>query len=211
MGGWGTDYDLTQSATDPNVWSGTVALQATKAFKFRADHAWTTAWGAGIDSNTGLMVGYLASGGYSGWATSNNGPNIVAPVTANYFVYINTATGQFFYGNVDSNGSANAPYNQISLIGDVTSPNHNWSDDFLLVQNPANPFEWSGKTSLTTGNAATPDGIGKFRANLGWNTALGGSNFPNGVGTTSGGNISIKAGSPQMTFNSATGEYTFTY
>jgi len=200
-GGWGVDSLLTQSATDPNVWSGNVTLSAGgHQFKFRANQAWTVSWGSATLSPTG----------YSGWATSNNGANITVPVAGKYFCYINVATGEFFFGNLDNNPGASAPYGQIGLVGDVVG---SWSNDKFMVQNPQNPFEWSLKICDNTGAPVQlPAAAGKIRANAAWTTSWGGSTFPNGVGTTKNDpNISVLAGTPQIIFNSATGEYSFVY
>jgi hypothetical protein len=186
-GGWSTDTQLTQSATDNQVWTGTVAMTAGGSMKFRANNAWTTNWGLGYVSPTGL----------SGWG-SQNGANVPVTTSGTYFVYINAATGEFFLGNT----SNSTPYTQIGIIGDGTPGA--WSTDTYLIQDPANPYKWSAKVTLTAAFA-------KFRANSAWTVNWGNTTFPNGVGTAGGPNIPVNAGTPQITFNSATGEYTFTY
>ncbi len=191
-GGWSNDTQLTQSLTNNQVWTGTVSLTAGGALKFRANSAWTTSWGLGTATPTGL----------SGWGTSNNGGNIPITTTGSYFIYFNAATGEFIIGNLGNNSGAGTPYNQIGIIGDGTPGG--WNTDTFLIQNPANPFKWSGKVTLTAASA-------KFRANAAWTVNWGNSTFPNGVGTVNGSNIPVTAGDPQITFNSATGEYSFTY
>ncbi len=110
-------------------------------------------------------------------------------------------SGEFFFGNTSNNAGASLPYNQIGLIGDFNG----WSTDVFLIQNPNNTFKWSAKVNLATSGGA------KFRANGAWTTSWGGSAFPNGAGTTNNDpNITIPLGTYQITFNSATGEYTFT-
>jgi hypothetical protein len=190
-GGWSADTELTQSLSDPNVWTGTVALTGGNHFKFRANDDWGTNWGTGFSSPTGL----------SGWGVLN-GNNISVANSSSYFVYINTATGEFFYGDATNNPSAGVPYAKIGVIGDGTPGG--WGADTFLIQNPSNPYEYSGKVTLTAAS-------GKFRANADWGTNWGSTSFPNGIGTQGGSNIPVLAGAAQITFNSATGEYTFTY
>ncbi len=190
-GGWGTDTPLTQSSTDPNVWTGTVAMTSGGAFKFRKTGDWGTNWGLGFSSPEG----------HSGWGVGNGG-NIPVTASATYFVYFNSATSEFFFGDATNNPSAGIPYNSISIIGDGTPGG--WGADTNLIQNPANPYEWSAKVALTAGSA-------KFRKTNDWGTNWGSNTFPNGIGTQGGANIPVNAGAAQVTFNSATGEYTFTY
>ncbi len=190
-GGWSTDTELTQSTTNNQVWTGTVALTAGGSVKFRANDAWTTNWGPGTASPTGL----------SGWGVLNGG-NIAITTSGKYFLYINAATGEYLIGSVDNNAGAGTPYAQIGIIGDGTPGG--WNTDTFLIQDPANPYKWSGKVTLTAASA-------KFRADAAWTVNWGNTTFPNGIGTVNGANIPVTAGNPQITFNSATGEYTFTY
>ena len=56
-GGWNDDTDMTQSASDPNVWTITINSGGGEA-KFRLNNAWTTNWGAGdFPSGTGVQDG----------------------------------------------------------------------------------------------------------------------------------------------------------
>jgi hypothetical protein len=74
-----------------------------------------------------------------------------------------------------------------------------------MIQNPANPYKWSAKVILIG-----PGKNAKFRADNAWTVNWGAATFPNGIGTQDGANIPATAGTYQITFNSATGEYTFT-
>lgn len=190
-GGWGADTELTQSGTDPNVWTGTVTLTGGKQFKFRANDDWGTNWG----------TGYITSTGLSGWGALNGG-NINVANTSSYFVYINSATGEFFFGDATNNAAAGTVSTQLGIIGDGTPGG--WGTDTFLIQNPANPYKWSGKVQLTAASA-------KFRANAAWTINWGNTTFPNGIGTQGGSNIPVTAGTAQITFNTATGEYTFSF
>ena len=180
-GGWGSDTNLTQDATNANIFTGTVVLTDGEA-KFRKTGDWGINWGATTFP--------------SGWGTSG-GPNI--PVKAGtYFVRIDIATGEYFFGPADRG----VAYNDIGIIGDATPGG--WGADTDLIKNPANPYKWSKKLTLTAGQA-------KFRANNDWGVNWGSKPFPSGVGTAGGDNIeNITAGTYQITFNSLTGEYTFT-
>jgi hypothetical protein len=184
--GWAADVDLSVDASG-HIWTGTLSLGADSNLKLRADHGWTTAWGG-----SSIPSGYA----------STTGGDMSVP-KGNYFVYFNDVSGELIFGNTDNNLASGTPYNQISLIGDFNS----WSSDAYLIKNPTDPYKWSGKITMDFG--AGGSGGAKFRANSAWTTAWGGSTFPNGTGSTSGGNISATSGTYQVTFNSATGEYTF--
>jgi hypothetical protein len=195
---WSTDLELTQSVSNSNVWTGTVSLAAGE-LKFRANDTWPGNpggynWGVSTASPTGL----------SGWA-SQSGGNIAISTAANYFVYIDIGTGEYFFGNVDNNSVASTVCTKLGVIGAATAGG--WGSDTYLIQDPANPYKWSGKVPLSAD-------VLKFRANGSWNPPdpnWGGSSFPNGIGSIGGANLPVNAGTPQITFNTATGEYTFTY
>lgn len=179
-GGWGSDTNLTQDVTNPNVFTGTVVFTDGEA-KFRK----TGDWGTNFGSST-----YP-----SGWGVGN-GSNI--PVKAGtYFVRIDIATGEYFFAPTDRGTS----YSSVSIIGSGTPGG--WGADTNLIQNPANPFKFSKKIVIVAGEA-------KFRETGNWGVNWGQTTFPNGVGTNNGSNIPVIAGTYQITFNSATGEYIFT-
>ena len=184
---WTSDFDLTQDASNAHLWTGTISFAANGQVKFRANHDWTTSWGSSTFP--------------SGYSATSNEPNI-AVTQGTYFVRLNDVSGEFFFGNTSNN--AETPYGRIGIIGDAT-PN-GWNDpDTQLIQNPANPYKWSGKVTLTGSGT-----YAKFRADNGWTVNWGATIFPKGVGTQNGPNIPATAGTYQITFNSATGEYTFT-
>ncbi len=180
-GGWGNDTNLTQSTTNPNIFSGTVTFTDGEA-KFRKTGDWGTNWGAATYP--------------SGWGVGG-GPNI--PVKAGtFFVVFDIATGEYAFGPADRS----TPYSDIGIIGDSTPGG--WGADTDLIRSPANPYKWSKKLTLVGGQA-------KFRANNDWGINWGEKAFPAGVGTAGGPNIeNVTAGTYQITFNSLTGEYTFT-
>ena len=82
--GWGGDADLTQIA--PHNWFiGNFEVGSTGGLKFRANHDWSTNWGATLnvaDVNYGVGVG--------------NGDNISVPA-GTYNVFFNDITGNFVF------------------------------------------------------------------------------------------------------------------
>ena len=183
---WGSDIaDLTIDPTNNQVWTGTVTLAAGQ-LKFRADHAWGTNWGT---STATSLSGYGVAGG----------GNMEIVTAGTYFVYINVATGEYFFG---PESAVNAtPYAALGIIGDATAGG--WGADTQLIKNPANAYKWSKTITLVDGGA-------KFRADNAWTINWGSSGFPNGVGTQGGNNIPATAGTYVITFHTGTGEYTFT-
>lgn len=189
IGGWGVDTNLTQSGTDPNVYTGTVSL-TVGSVKFRHTGDWNINWGGTAGDND--PANYPSAWGKGG------GGNIKINTAGSYFVWINIATGEYAFGPANRG----TPYADIGVIGDST-PN-GWGSDTDLIKNPANPFKWSKKLTLVTGQA-------KFRANNDWGVNWGSKPFPAGVATQGGDNIeNVTAGTYQITFNTLTGEYTFT-
>lgn len=81
---WSGDVDMTQLAKSPHNWYGRVEIPSDGGLKFRANHEWTTSWGADVD----------LSEHYYGTATSDNGPNINVPA-GTYDFYFNDITGNF--------------------------------------------------------------------------------------------------------------------
>jgi len=81
--GWGgDDTDFTQSTFDSHLWYANDITLFDGELKFRANNAWDTSWGA----NTPV----------SGFATSNNGPNI--PVSAGtYDIWFSDLTGGYIF------------------------------------------------------------------------------------------------------------------
>ncbi|PHQ28535.1 SusE domain-containing protein [Leeuwenhoekiella nanhaiensis] len=81
--GWGgDDTDFTQSTFDPHLWYLNNVTLFNGEVKIRANNAWDVSWGA----NTAV----------SGFATSNNGPNI--PVSAGtYDIWFSDLTGGYIF------------------------------------------------------------------------------------------------------------------
>ncbi|GIV35909.1 MAG: hypothetical protein KatS3mg032_0288 [Cyclobacteriaceae bacterium] len=186
VGGW-TDSDekfLTQSGTSgaaAHVWTGTITFSAGEV-KFRANASWSNNWG-----EEAYPSGYGVA----------NGPNIDIPTGGTYFVYFNSASGEYMIGP-----TANAvPYTSVGVIGPATPNGWDGPDENLTV-NPANAYKFSRVLTLI-------DGELKFRADDAWTVNWGASTFPAGIGVQSGANIPVQAGTYFVTFNSLTGEYRF--
>lgn len=182
---WSTEIaTLTMDPTNNQVWTGTIALTVGE-LKFRANQDWGYNWGISSGAAKNL----------SGYGV-NNGSNISIATAGTYFIYINVATGDYFFGKTNSK----VAYTDIGIIGDATPGG--WDNDTNLTKNPSNPYKWSGKLTLSAGEA-------KFRADNDWAANWGDASFPTGVATSGGPNIKVTAGTYQITFNSSTGEYTF--
>ncbi len=120
-----------------------------------------------------------------------NGPNIPVPA-GRYKVTFKPGTGEY-------NFEVDAGYTSIGIIGSATPGG--WSDETKLHDNG------DGTYDLIIGLA---DGEAKFRANNAWDVNWGAVDFPTGVGAQNGPNIPITKGLYLVTFNSKTGEYSFT-
>jgi len=178
---WGNGFQLTRSAADAHIFTGTTRLDAS-AVKFRADNAWTISWG-----------GSTFPSGHGG------GNDITVTVAGTYFIYINIATGEYFFAPTDRS----APYSRVGIGGTATA--NGWdASDIKLIQNPSMPFRYSATVALTGGEA-------KFRANNVWGVNWASSAFPAGVGTGGGANIPVTEGTYVIRFHSATGEYSFVH
>ena len=96
--------------------------------------------------------------------------------------------------------TAHSQITSVGLIGSATPGG--WDVDTNMVQDLVDPDLWTLDIELIKGDA-------KFRANDDWATNWGSSDFPTGTGTQDGPNIPVFAGFYHITFNSATGEYSF--
>jgi len=120
-----------------------------------------------------------------------NGPNI--PVTAG------TYDVTFDRANLTYNFETAAGFQDVGIIGNATPGG--WDADTDMSGNGDGTF------SLIVGLG---DGFVKFRANNSWDVNWGSSNFPSGTGTQGGADIPVTKGIYFVTFNSITGEYSFT-
>lgn len=182
--GWEMDTDMMQDPDNPYIWTIDLALSAGSA-KFRANNSWEEAsWGS-MDFPTGF-------------GTGADDPDI--PIIAGtYTITFNTGSGEYIF---DSQA-----FESIGIIGTAT-PN-GWDEpDTDMVQSPSDMNVWTLQTTLTEGEM-------KFRANDSWDDVSWGDDdvmLPTDTASTSAGNMMITAemaGEYLITFNSASGEYTF--
>ncbi len=119
-----------------------------------------------------------------------NGPDIPVPA-GRYKVTFNPGTGEY-------NFEVDAGITSVGIIGSATPGG--WDTDTDLVKND------DGTYSLIIGLLG---GEAKFRANNAWDINWGAADFPSGTGTQNGANIPVTAGLYLVTFNPATGAYSF--
>jgi hypothetical protein len=208
--GWSADFWMNRDAANPDIWSVVLPLDTnmdvsgaldTLEIKFRENANWAVNWGSTtFPSGTGVQ----------------NGPNIKVPVdtthaagsTTDYLVTFNCATGEYNFQYV--NGA-------ISMIGEFNG----WNGDLWMTRMTSNPNLWTVVLELDTSSDgyAPTDTIGmKFRENGGWQINWGNIAFPSGIATQDGHDIMVPidttgGGAREtdyfVTFNSATGEYSF--
>ncbi|MFT6741210.1 MAG: hypothetical protein ACJAVF_002724 [Paraglaciecola sp.] len=89
----------------------------------------------------------------------------------------------------------------IGIIGSSTPVG--WDEDTDMTQDAMNSDLWTINLDLITGAA-------KFRQDDAWDVNWGSADFPLGVGTQGGDDIPVPGGNWDVTFNTATGDYTFT-
>ncbi len=124
---------------------------------------------------------------------TQDGMDIPIPATGNYEVNFDKSTGAYSFEEVIA-------FSSIGIIGSATPGG--WDTDTDLAKDPANPNIWRANVDLV-------DGAAKFRANDSWDIAWGGTDFPVGVGSLTGGDIPIDSGTYVVTFNTETFEYSF--
>lgn len=98
--------------------------------------------------------------------------------------------------------SAQAQITTVGIIGTATE--FGWDADTDMIQDPTD-------TSLWTLNVDLMDGALKFRANDAWAINWGSTDFPTGIGVQDGPDIPITAANYDITFNSSTGVYSFSF
>jgi hypothetical protein len=159
--------------------------------KFRADNDWILSWG---------------SGDFPSGVATTDGANI--PITAgDYLIRFNSFTGAYSFTEI-------IEYGAISLVG-RSGPFGDWPPemgaerDLFLDKDPNDLNQWTTSNVTLTSFADATDGGVKFRADTAWAVNWGAADFPNGIGTQNGPNIQCTAGTFNVHFNSATGEYAF--
>lgn len=125
---------------------------------------------------------------------TQNGPNIPIATAGKYLINFNKATGEYKF-------EEQKDYEFIGLIGSATAGG--WDNDTDMTRDGSNPDIWRVRTDLTVGEV-------KFRANRAWTLSWGGTDFPKGIASETGGNLAVpEAGKYQVSFNTKTLEYDF--
>ena len=188
-GGWDEDTDMERSSTDSSIWSLRVELVDGFA-KFRADNLWDVNWG---------------SGDFPSGVGTQDGADI--PITAGeYLIDFNSITGEYNFVEI-------IEYDAVSLVG-KSGPFGDWpgddaSRDLFMDKSADDPNAWFvADVTVTAYEGASDEGV-KFRADTNWTVNWGAADFPTGIGTQDGDNIQTIAGTYDVSFNSATGEYAF--
>ena len=105
--------------------------------------------------------------------------------------------------------NTNAQITSVSITGEAVG---GWGTGFDFDMTSTDGENWT-YTGLICASANSPvgttDGGIKFRANHDWAINWGNAAFPIGTGTQGGANIQCIAGTYDVTFNSLTGDYTF--
>ncbi len=178
-GGWDNDTDMYRDAADTNQYYITMNLGLGKC-KFRQNNTWDVNWGGAFPSGTAVP----------------GGSDISIPKAGEYVVKFNKSTLEYSFVE-------NVAYTAISIIGPAYV---DWSTDYDLAQDNANPDLWKGELNMKK------DSSFKFRANHDWAINWGGGPFPAGTATKGGNDMKCDStGLYAVEFTPKTGVYKFTY
>lgn len=171
---------LFSDGADPSISSSPLASAAYKIRQGNTTVREGTIPLSGVSQETATNILALAAGNYTLEVTAIDANNNRATTTSDFRVV-----------------------SSVALIGSAT-PNGWGGPDHNLTRSSTDPDVY------TISNFSMSNGEAKFRADDDWATNWGASAFPAGKGTFGGPNIPVGAGSYNVTFNSATGDYTFT-
>jgi hypothetical protein len=185
---WTGDFYLEMDEEQFNLFSGIISINVQDDYngdgivemKFRENDDNTINWGSTqFPSGTAVL----------------NGANIQVPldnsgITTDYMVSFNYASYAF---------SFQATSGAISIIGAFIG----WNGDIPMNREPETPDIWK----IT--RCWYDDSDLKFRENLDWNNNWGNLGWPSGTAVWNGPNIPLIAGTYDVTFNTATGAYSF--
>ena len=175
-GQWDVDTDMVQDPDSADLWTLTITL-TDGVMKFRTNNDWAVNWGA-----TSFPLG----------TGEQDGPDIPI-VGGEYLIEFNSATGEYYLENLDSN---------IGLIG--SSAPFEWGRDVNMIPDTAGD---ANKFFITLDLVM---GAAKFRQDDDWPVNWGAGDFPEGVGVQDGADIPIpRDGNYTVMFDSASGEYSF--
>lgn len=119
------------------------------------------------------------------------GGNNIPIDSGEYLVVFNTSTLAYNFYPI---------FASVGIIGDATPGG--WDVETAMTQDPNDRSIWRLRKILT-------DGELQFRANNAWDVFWGSGDFPTGTATLEGPPVPIPAGEYKITFNSATGVYSF--
>jgi len=137
--GWSPGNPYLASLAGDSKYEGYINFTTTGGYKITSDPDWNhTNWGAGTAAGS----------------LSTTGGNITIPGIGFYKVNVNT-----------TDLTISTMLTTWSVIGDVTGPGYNWTNDMVLTYN-ATTKVWSGTADLHAGSF-------KFRANNAWSLAYG--------------------------------------
>ncbi len=161
---------------------------STAGFKIqRSDFNWD--WGmTGDNGKFGVIIN--RNGG-------DDGGHIVAPENGYFTITMNTekntATMTKYEGTVKD-------YGTIQIAGDF----NDWTDTAMLPYNKEGVENHAWYYILQTEGTKV-----KFKIAGSWDTSWGSKTFPTGLGSSSGGDITVPAGKWCISFNDITGAYSF--
>lgn len=124
------------------------------------------------------------------------GLDIPIPSAGRYSITFNTATGEYNFEEL-------VDFKSIGIIGSATAGG--WDNETSLTKDGNNGDLWKGTITFN-------EGAFKFRADSSWSVSWGGTDFPVGTASLTGGDINVSAddaGEYLASFNSNTLEYRF--
>jgi hypothetical protein len=133
------------------------------------------------------------------WGGSDFPAGTAVPGGSDIMVTAGTYDITFDRANLTYKFETAAGFQNVGIIGSATPGG--WDTDTDMKPNGDGTF------SMLIGLG---DGEAKFRANDAWDVNWGAGDFPSGTGTQNGPNIPVTKGIYNVTFNSITGEYSFT-
>lgn len=140
--------------------------------------------------------------------------------------FVNSTTNQTFGGAMFPMGAAVVNGPEIPLTSgfynvgfDKSVPGYAFQEVPVgIIGSAIPPYDWSVDVPMTSTDGGVTfqlngftinDGVCKFRANGGWATNWGGTDFPSGTAALNAGDLPVTAGTYDITFNRVTGEYNF--
>ena len=178
----GWDADVDMLTTDGVHYTLSNYPLTAGGMKFRQDHTWCFNWGSS-DFPSGMAF--------------QDGPGIPVSNFCNYDITFNRETGEYSILNA-SNCAVD-----LGIIGSAVPPSYGADPDVKLFTKDRVNYALKGYAFI--------DGGARFRQANSWDINWGNNTFPTGTGILNGGEIPVKAGSYNVSFNIITGDYSFTF